>query len=186
MVQVKKKPEKSQTSKEVVRLLERGHVDTLQKIAQLEEALLNLRFEGKPSLGKNLRQAEGVLDFLRNQLMRHIRIEEKVLFPYLAAHIPKLESVIHLLQGEHDEFRKNVEDFRFELEAASKMRAGLNPAKALERVQETGTYLVYLLRNHIQAEHQSIYKVIHSELRPDEKKELARRIDECKANGGSE
>ncbi|MBI2167047.1 MAG: hemerythrin domain-containing protein [Candidatus Omnitrophica bacterium] len=185
MVQLKKNPEKSQTSKEVVRLLERGHADTLQKISQLEKALLNLRFEGKPSLGKNLRQAEEVLDFLRNQLMKHIRIEEKVIFPFLSAHIPKLESVIHLLEGEHDEFRKNVEDFCFELEAVSKAKAGLGFGRTLERAQETGTYLVYLLRNHIRAEHQSVYKVIHSELRPDEKKELARRITECKTHGGS-
>lgn len=186
MVQVRKKPEKSQTSKAVVRLLERGHTDTLQKTSQLEKALLNLRFEGKPSLGKNLRQAEEVLEFLRNQLMRHIRLEEKVIFPFLVTHIPKLESVIHLLQGEHDEFRKNVEDFHFELAAASKAKAGSNSGKTLERVQETGTYLVYLLRNHIQAEHQSVYKVIHSELRPAEKKELARKITECKTSGGSE
>ena len=42
----------------------------------------------------------------------------------------------------------------------------------IEKIRETGTYLVFLLRNHVQTEEKSIYEVLAHELRPLEGKEI--------------
>ena len=82
-------------------MLEESHEEAFQKTDKFYGILINLRYEGKPSLGKNLREAAGVLKFFHGEHMRHTELEEHVLFPFVKTHVPKnLPSERnHTLQG---------------------------------------------------------------------------------------
>lgn len=172
-------------SNRILELIEEGHTETLQKTDRLEEVLTNLRYEGKPSFGKNVREARELLDFFNEELIEHVAQEDEVLFPFLKTHLPKLESAIGLLQAEHEDFRKKLEGFKFLLGEVKKQDRESERAKLIEKICEQGTYLIYLLHNHIRAETEVIYKVAERELRPDEKKKLSKQVEERANKEGS-
>lgn len=160
----------------ILKLFEKDHDDTLQKTYRLEEILVHLRYEGKVSLGKNLKQAREVLAFFSREVQRHMADEERVLFPFLKAHLPRLEPLVHYLSSEHQDFRRQVARFKLLLSRLSKKKASLNRDKVIGKLKETGIYLVHLLRAHLQGESEILCKVADRELRQDEKKELKRRF----------
>ncbi len=171
-------------SKGITGLIEGDHSLTLQKTDELQSLLTQLRYEGRASLGKNFKEARALLDFFKSELLRHIALEERVVFPFLQIHIPKLEPVLHLLRAEHDDFKRNLQSFEFQIEELLKEKDDLNRGKKLERLEEVGTYLAYLLRNHIQVESESVYRVVDRELKAEEKRELEKRVE--KGNGKGE
>lgn len=170
---------KSDLAKDIVELLEKDHAATLQKTGRLQDVLTNLRYEGKLSFGKNVMEARELLKFFNREMVDHLTLEEQVLFPFLQTHIPKLEPAIHFFQAEHEDFKKNLVGFKLLLREILKEKDDIPRGKTIEKIRETGTYLVYLLRNHIQAESESVYKVLVRELRADEKKDLERQIEKC-------
>ena len=155
---------------------ENTHRTTLIEIEQLEETLNHLRFEGKASIGRNLNQIRSSLDFFQSDLLKHMELEEQVLFPFVGSHIPKLESVIHLLVSEHDDFRRNFEDLRLFLNSVANEMSELDRSKMVQKIQETATYLVYLIKNHVRVESKSVYEVVNEELKPDEKRDLEETV----------
>ena len=152
--------------------LESAHTRAFVEIKRLEKAVNNLQFEGKASVGRNLKQIRSSLDFFCSSLVKHIDLEEKVLFPFLKSHIPKLEAVIHLVVTEHEDFRHNFEDLKLFLDSLSDQMPEADRAKMTKKIQDTGTYLVYLLKNHLRVESKAIYGVADQELKADEKKKL--------------
>lgn len=174
---------KTRTSKKLAEIIEEDSGDTLRKIEELREILVNLRYEGKHQLGKNLRQADEVLAFFNGELADHVKGEEKIVFPYIRNHIPRLEPLVLLLSSEHEEFRKNLRSFQFWLKELEKGKGNLDHGKLVEKVRETGNYLTYLLQNHLEQETEILYRVADQELRTAEKKELVRRIREQKSEG---
>lgn len=168
---------KTRTSRKLGELLE-DSAETLEKIERLQEILINLRYEGRHQLGKNLKQAEEVLDFFNGELMEHVDFEEEVIFPFIKSHIPKLEPLILLLSSEHEEFKKNLRSFEFWLNELAKGKANLDHGRLTEKVRQTGNYLTYLLQNHLQEESEVLYRIADQELRSDEKRELERRVRE--------
>ncbi|MBI4971035.1 MAG: hemerythrin domain-containing protein [Candidatus Omnitrophica bacterium] len=161
----------------VVQLLEKSHDETFQRTDQFRDLLINLRYEGKLSLGKNLKQAEDVLKFFSQEHAGHMQFEEEILFPYLKSHVPKLEPVIYLLHAEHLDFKNNLKNFENLIGELSKERQESDRAVIFEKIRETGAYLIFLLRSHNQSESESVYKVIDRELHDDEKEELAEKIE---------
>lgn len=168
-------------SRNLVELLEENHSHIFHETDRFRDILTSLRYEGRPSLGRNLKNIREVLKFFNQELVPHVRLEEEVLFPFLEVHIPKLESVIHLLQAEHEDFRRSLRNFEFLLNELEKETADqdLNHGHTIEKVRELGTYLIYLIRSHLQAEDESVYKIVNQELRSSEKKELEQRIKKC-------
>lgn len=152
--------------------LEGAHTEVSDEIKRLEEAVHNLQFEGKASLGRNLKQIRAALTFFSSSLVKHIELEEKVLFPFLGSHIPKLESVIHLLIAEHEDFKRNYEDLGLFIDSLTDQTSEVDRTKMIKKIQETGTYMVYLLKNHLRVEDKGVYGVAQQELRAEEKKEL--------------
>ena len=169
--------QKKKEALELVRELERGHDETFQKTNQFYNLLIHLRYEGKASLGKNIHEAGEVLNFFKGQHSEHMELEEDVIFPFLKTHVPKLEPVIHLLHAEHQDFKRNLKTFEHLLEELVKEKYDLNSQYILEKIRDTGTYLIYLLRSHNQSESDSVYKVIDQELHTDEKRELCNQIE---------
>ncbi|MBI4352680.1 MAG: hemerythrin domain-containing protein [Candidatus Omnitrophica bacterium] len=152
------------------------HAEIDREVHRLEEALFKLRYEGKNSLGKNLKELHETLEFFETNLVSHMALEEDVLFPFFRRHVPKLESLILLLGSEHENLKKDLDRMKVFLADFSRRRTS-PPGEALERLKEKGMYFVYLLRSHLHVEGESVYRAIEKELRRDEKKELVRRIE---------
>ena len=160
----------------ITRHLENGHSDTLKQATHIQELLTKLRYEGRASFGRNVKEIRHAFIFFNLELSHHIQIEEDVIFPFLKIHIPKLESVIHLLEAEHADFGENLESFELSLKLLAKESADLNRGSLVEKIRQLGTYLIYLLTSHARAENQSVYQVLMKELKPQEKKELAEKL----------
>ena len=157
-------------------LLEGGHMESLERAERLQEVLRNLRYEGKASLGRNLREAQEVQGFFNEELNHHVRFEEEVVFPFLKTHLPRLEPMIWFLQAEHQDFRLNLETFRCRLGELVKTKEEGARVRIIEKIQETGTYLIYLFRNHIRAESEYLYQAAERELRSEEKNRLIQQL----------
>lgn len=91
---------------------------------------------------------------------------------------------MHLLEAEHDEFQSQLKIFQRYFRESS--REGVRREQVSERIREVGMYLVYLLRNHIQAENRTIYKPVQRNLKKDERKELALQIEKAIERDGRE
>ena len=156
-------------------MLERDHKEILQEADHLYDVLTNLRYEGKVNFGKNVTKVGKILKFFNEKLIPHIAVDETI-FPFLETHIPKLEPMIRLLQGEHKEIKVNLEVLSFLLEELVSEKDEHKHPQMVERLRDKGIYTVYLLRNHIQVEDEGVYRTIEEDLKPEEKKELLRKI----------
>jgi len=171
-------------SNDALKMFRREHAQVISEVARLDKALKNLRFEGKCSFGRNLKEAHDVLDFFKREVIGHIELEDTVLFPFLECHLPKLESVINLFRSEHREIKRSLRKFDFALGELGRDDTSDEQGKALDDVSETGIYLIHLLRNHIQAENESIYKTSEYELHQKEKEELNQNLLKHERAGG--
>lgn len=157
-------------------LLHFNHEETVKKTGQLIQDLNHIHYEGRASFQKNLRRIRDAMHFFDGEIMHHLELEEETLFPYLETHVPKLYSAIRFLQAEHEAFRGNLKVFRFFVRELSRQKKDEERARTIDRLKETGTYLAYLLRHHIEAEEKSIYRSAERELRLSEKRELKNRV----------
>ncbi len=157
------------------------HKEVLEKVDQLNDTLTNLRYEGKVHIGRNMNDIEKVLSFFNEDLLPHVKLDEMV-FTFVGTHVPKLESVIRLLQAEHKEMVVNIEVFSYLFRELENEKNESKRMEAVEKLRDKGTYLIYLMRNHIQAESEGVYKVIDRELRPEEKKTLFKMMREFKSS----
>lgn len=152
------------------------HEETLKVLETFEDILTNFRYEGKVSLGRNVRRANAVLDFFSKHLLLHFDTEERALFPFVAKHIPKLDPVVALFRSEHRDFKTGMQNFERSLHEMILEKTGTGRAPLIDKIYEQGTYLIYLLRNHIRAEAESIYKEAQRGLKSSEKIELMKQI----------
>ena len=157
------------------KFIEPSHQGLIQKMSQINRTLSDLRFEGKASEGKNLRRAEILLETFANELTADMEYEEKLLFPYLETHLPKIEFMIHVLQEEHEVLKKRLEGLGVALRAFSNVKNGEARVKQLEKIRKKGNYLNYFLHQHTWAEHESVYQVLETGLKHYEKNELKRK-----------
>lgn len=161
---------------DIFALLESDHEKVIKKMTALIGDLQNMHSEGKASFQKNLRRVKEALYFFNGEVMEHMALEERTLFPYLETHVPKVSTAIRFLQAEHDDFRNNLKIFEFLVRELSRQKDEDHRSKTVERIRETGTYLSYLLRHHIEAEQRSVYQSVERELKAGEKSELKKRI----------
>jgi hemerythrin-like domain-containing protein len=157
-------------------MLERDHEKTNRKLDDFENTLTNLCYEGKVSLGKNLRHGSDALRYFQDNVGFHMKLEEGIVFPFVRICLPKLEPVISLLCSEHQDFRSSLKTLRGYFARLAGAKSLTSRTRCLGLIKEKGTYLIYLLRHHLQAESESVYKAMANELREDEKKELEKRI----------
>ncbi len=166
---------KAETTTGMLRM-EEIQSQVLNKLEELASVLTNLRYEGRFMFGKNLRAAQESSNFLRRVVLPYMDAEDKIIFPFLEAHIPRFSPLIRLMRSQHLEFKSNLERFNDAVCALVKEGYPLDSNKTLEAACQTGTYLIYFLRHHIQTEKEGIYRVCAAELRSDEKKELEKQI----------
>lgn len=157
-------------------LLERRRAKTLEALERVNRALIGFRYEGKPSFGKNISQTKKVFKLFNSELRAHLRIEDKVLFPFAESHLPKLELLIRLLRAEHDDLKKRVSYFSSLFKKVPAGNSAHEYSGWVRRVSDTGTYAAHLLKHHLKVRSKGIDRVVLRELRPDEKRELGDRI----------
>lgn len=162
------------TGRSIYALLEKDHKVTFLKIGSLYEALNRLRYEGKINFGRNIAEVGSLVSYFKKELAVHMREEEKVLFPFIRKHIPRLEPVVYLLLSEHQDFREGIRSMEKCLRSYRKKHA-LTPGR-LGTLCDRGTYLTCLLRSHMWVESSSLYKAADNELSPLEKSKLIRDI----------
>ena len=148
------------------------HKDLIEQTDRLNNILINLRYEGKTKVGKNLKEVWDILAFFEKEVRVHVDTEEKFLFPFLKTHVPRLDPLITLFRAEHEDFQKHLRRFRLTMEELCGERGDGDRATKIDKVREVGTYLIYLLRQHLAAEGESIYKAVYHELHPEEREEL--------------
>ncbi len=157
--------------------IEQDHKECLRKTDQLYDAMTNLRFEGKAAFGRNINDVKKILDFFDGNFVPHMKLES-IIFSYLETHIPRLESIIKILRAEHNELKVNLEVLQFLIDELLKEKNEFKHTQTIEKLKDKTTYFIYLLRNHIQAEDESIYRIIDQGLHEDEKRELLKKIRE--------
>lgn len=143
------------------------HAEILQCADHFQSLLTNLCYEGKPRLGYNIRQTKQILTFLKRNVVREFQFEETKLFPFFLRQMPILETLVHFLETDHGEFRNKVKVFEAKFKRFIKTKP-LN-SKVAEALQESGMYLVCLLRHHVQAK-QQLYKVIAQNYKNEKKR----------------
>jgi len=165
---------KKKHRKTIFGILEKDHKTTLQKLNRFYEVLRKLRYEGKLALGKNLSEVNVFVSYFKRELDGHMHDEEKILFPFLQTHIPRLEPMIYLLLSEHDDFRNSLKSLRASLSEFKRYKS-IKP-DTIDKICEQGTYLICLLRSHMWVESHSLYRAADKELRLSEKQKLIRQI----------
>lgn len=147
----------------------------LEKSRQLSESFVNLRYEGKVSNGKNLKQARQILCELRRIFHEHSHIEDERVFPFLKKHIPKVESLTEILRLEHEYLCDLIDKFELEFVRFTEESNRLKRARMVLEMQKRGLYLNFLLQGHVQLEIQNLYQTVNGLLKPGERRELGLR-----------
>ena len=153
---------------------EKNHGQTLKELDRLYEALRKLRYEGKAQRGKNTREIVGMISRFNHEMAEHLEEEEKILFPFLERHLPRLQSLIYLLLSEHEDFRNSLDRMRSSLHL---LKAGADASVTAHQLYQRGIYFICLLRSHMWVESQNLYKTADRELKPGEKRELIKCVN---------
>ena len=148
----------------------------LEKLDRLYNSIQNLYYEGKMSLQKNSTIINETVQHLKPVLMNHTDLDNQVIFPFASKHIPILEPVINFLKAERKEFITQLESFEILFQEFSQRNNSFVNYMLLEKMREKGIYVVCIVRNHMQAEVETVYKVLNQKLKLIEKKELSRLI----------
>jgi hemerythrin-like domain-containing protein len=162
-----------------------SHLRGLKKFDFFHKVLTNFRYEGLASLGKNIKAAEEVLEFFREEIVEHLALEEEVIFPYLERHIPRLGLAIRHVRAEHKDFKKNLKQFEGLLSKIPRLKGYRPRAEVIGKIEWVGIHLLCYLKNHLKMENVSVYRAIGSELKEKEIKELARQIEKWEKRGRS-
>ncbi len=166
--------------KKFLQAFEREGLVVVRKLDRLREVINNLRFEGKVFAGKNIKEIEIIVGFLKARYAQHVKIDDHVVFPFVERHIPRLEPVLNFLRAERKEFKATLEAFEALYARLKNRRDDAEYYKMVEKLTDKIIYLVGFIRNHIQMEKEGVYKIIEQELRVREKQTLSGRIEALK------
>ena len=108
--------------------------------------------------------ADGFLAFWRTEGAHHFRIEEEVLLPGAAAHVPPDHEAVERVLSDHREIR----------EQASALGQGAWPPVQLHALGER-------LRDHIRHEERVLFPLVEEALPPEELSALGERIARAEA-----
>ncbi|MDP2654415.1 MAG: hemerythrin domain-containing protein [Candidatus Omnitrophota bacterium] len=156
---------------EAFHLLRAAHEEISDELRKFETTLVNLRYEGRSSDGRNEAAMKEVLDFFKETMVPHIDDDERA-FDFLEKHIPRLSPLIGLLRKDHQEFRERIAElgiFWAELHQENVLSRRL---ERVERLMKQGTFLICCMRHHLRAEYEKIYLALDTELKPLERETL--------------
>ncbi len=158
--------------KKIQSVIEQDGEMIAREAEKLQDALTHFRYEGKLQRGKNLKAITSIVSSLDQELKKHKRYQEKILFPFLKRHVPKYEPTIHFFQSDHEAIWENTQKVKESLKQIR--RSDLHPAKG--SLRETGIYLVCLLRHHVRLEKNGIQKILEKDLKEGERAEIKTKV----------
>ncbi len=157
-------------------LVDEEKASVLSKLEQLEKALLGLQYEGKVSSSNHIKKIEEIVCFLRKKYQEHTKLDEKIIFPFLSKHVPRLYPTLQFLKMESQDFQGIFEIFDKVLSEFKGKNKILLRNSIIEQVRDKGIYLVCLIKNHIHLEEKSVYRAIFQELHQEERNLLQEEI----------
>ncbi|OGZ98737.1 MAG: hypothetical protein A3C07_04610 [Candidatus Sungbacteria bacterium RIFCSPHIGHO2_02_FULL_47_11] len=148
----------------------------LKNLDQLEKALYSLQYESKISSSEHIKKAEEVMLFLKNKYTAHIKLDDRIIFPFLEKHVPRLTPILLYLKAERGEFQEELKVFEKTLLELKRDNKGALRYGIIERLKDKGIYLICLIRSHIQLEEQGVYESLTRGLKPAERSDLLAQI----------
>ncbi len=148
----------------------------LKQLDQLEDAIYSLQFEGKMVFFSRIKTIESIMKSLKKKYKQHVDLDDRIIFPFLEGHIPRLSPILRYLKAERQEFEDVFAVFDKILLELIKKNEVLIRNDIIVRLKDKGVYLICLMRSHIQIEEKSLYDGIFRELHPDERSELVKKI----------
>jgi len=132
-----------------MRLLEKDHRDVLPRLRRFKSILLRWQRGGALRAPSEAREVCLFVPPLIAKTVPHFRTEEKIVFPYLKRHAPRLTTRLERIQAEHPALLRELAKLRkaaliFARKSASKA--------AVKRVSRQGLFLARGLHAHIQKE----------------------------------
>ncbi len=158
---------------ELIDWIRHDHQNMGQAVELLDRYLFHLRFEGKHHQQQNLNRIREHLEFLEKDMDRRMSYEEKILFPFLARHIPRVKPLIHMLCWDHENCRREFNYLTTDY-----------PSKDASEILDHGDYLVNLLKSHCSIEDKGAIALLQSELKSHEKKHLRSVWDALQGESG--
>ncbi len=146
--------------------------DLQHGLDHFNNAFLFFRYEGTAFKLKNAQSLRKATTHIARILENHRKLQEQITFPFLDAHFPKHEAVIHLLRRDHVSLSKTIQTLQELLKKFEKTPANIRGETAIHKL---GIHIACLLRYHIALERKSI-RSAKRELKRGEKRELADRI----------
>lgn len=150
--------------------------EVFKKLDKLYEFLQKLKFEGKLSQGRNIRVVEEIFGSLKDSYSLHKKADEDIIFPFVERHIPRLSPFLSLLTTERDEFYDIIKECEELIKKIKHVKGQTERMDVVDDLAEKGIYAVVLIRNHIQMEMESVYKVMDKELHTAEKGQLVESL----------
>lgn len=151
---------------------EQAHQSASELMEQFNDVLINVSLPRRAGDLTDLKNLQNTITRLEREILPHLETEEQNLYPYLAAHVPKLEAVVKYLTAEHADIRERFLEICNLLDELSGSSGQLNREKIILKLQQTGTYLVFLFRNHLRAEREGLIGVAQETLKIEEQTEV--------------
>src|SRR3989338_7509299 len=92
-------------------LIDEERACVLSKLKQLERALMGLHYEGKIFSFNHIKKIEDIVSSLRKKYQQHANLDEKVVYPFLEKHIPRISPTLNFLEMECQQFQGLFEAF---------------------------------------------------------------------------
>lgn len=151
----------------------REHREIEQSLARLE-ALLDEKDLSPRWTQQFSEDFQWLLAGLGDQVERHIRKEEQVLFPALEAYLPRDTGPLAVLRGEHADAREMLRLLR----RAVEVQTGEQPhPEALPAVETYGRGLLQVARDHYYKEDRVLFPMVSRFLSPERDAELLRQLE---------
>ena len=152
------------------------HEQALAKATASLKIFNLLKYEGKLCVGRNLREIAAIQSWFQNHFVKHCTAESRVVFPFLERHVPKLTTSLRVLAMEHTQMKDALGEIGRCLQRIQRNRNGLKSSASVAKLSDLVLYFVYILKNHIRAEDEIVYKTVRHELKNDELAQLEKRM----------
>ncbi|MCB9799619.1 MAG: hemerythrin domain-containing protein [Candidatus Omnitrophica bacterium] len=152
----------------LIRIFNNKHRETLVRVECFEDALRSLKYEGKVSRGKNIANVKTLIGYFGTHLKRHMRAEERILYPFFDIHVPKYDSVIALFRLEHREINRNMRKMVQWIKLYDEWSQKGLFSEWLKSFYVEGMCFVHLTRHHLVSESATLFKSVICCLHGDE------------------
>jgi len=151
---------------------EDAHHTAALLMERFHEAMIHLSLPRRAGELAQWSLIQTLMRAIAKEILPHLEHEELHLYPFLVSHVPKLEAVAKYLIGEHEDFRETFSELNLRAKDFKTVSGQLEREKLILRIQQGGTYLFFLFRNHIRAEREGLFRVVEETLKPEEKAEV--------------